>query len=92
MDHTECHLQHTLSTTRRIKFNHNVVKLLDFVLEHQNPYSAVVVNVPVPLRNLLTKQAVDQKLAADLLKCLEDGERFYHTYRRKQRTQADTYS
>lgn len=59
---TECHLQHALSTTRCLTFNQNVSKLLDFVLERQNPYS-VTVNVPVPLHNLLTKQAVDRGVA-----------------------------
>lgn len=51
---TECHLQHALSTTCRLTFNQNVAKLLDFVLERQNPYS-VIADVPVPLHNLLTK-------------------------------------
>ena len=32
MNHTECHIQHALSITRRHTFNQNVVKLLDFVL------------------------------------------------------------
>ena len=35
MKHTECHLQHVLSTTRRLIFNQNVAKLLDFVLERR---------------------------------------------------------
>ena len=35
----------------RLTFNWNVVKLLDFVLEWQNPYS-VTVNVVVPLHNV----------------------------------------
>jgi len=29
MNHTECHLQHALSTTRCLTFNQNVAKLLD---------------------------------------------------------------
>ncbi len=81
MDHTECHLQHALSTTRRLTFNQNVAKLLDFVLERHNPYS-LMVNVPVPLHSLLTKLAVDREVAARLLKCLENGERVYRSYRR----------
>ena len=52
MNHTECHLQHALSITRRHTFNQNVVKLLDFVLERQNPYS-VTSNVVLPLHNVL---------------------------------------
>ena len=63
-----CHLQHALSTTRRLTFNQDASKLLDFVLERQNPYS-VTVNVPVPLHNLLTKQAVDHGVAPRLLNC-----------------------
>ncbi len=54
-NHTDCHLhhQHTLRNTHphRLTFNRNVVKLLDFVLEWQNPYS-VTVNVIVPLHNV----------------------------------------
>ena len=42
--------QSTLRNIRRLTFNRNVVKLLDFVLERQNPYS-VTVNVVVPLHN-----------------------------------------
>jgi hypothetical protein len=83
MNHTECHLQHALSTTRQITFNRNVSKLLDFVLQRQNPYS-VTVNVPVPLHNLLTKLAVDRKVAARLLKFHENGERLYRSYRRER--------
>ncbi|KAH3716757.1 hypothetical protein DPMN_059486 [Dreissena polymorpha] len=60
MDQTECHLQHSLSATRRHSFNYNVEILLDYVLERQNPYT-VTVNVPVPLHNLLTKLAVDKE-------------------------------
>jgi len=40
MSHTERHLQRALSTTRRNKFNHNLSKLLDFVLELQKPSAA----------------------------------------------------
>ena len=52
-NHTDCHLrhQHALRNTRRLTFNLNMVKLLDFVLEWQNPYS-VTVNVVVPLHNV----------------------------------------
>ncbi|KAH3796628.1 hypothetical protein DPMN_150197 [Dreissena polymorpha] len=57
MDHTECHLQHSLSATCH-SFNHKVEMLLDYVLERQNPY-IVTVSVPVPLHNLMTKLAVD---------------------------------
>jgi len=83
MDHTECHLQHALSTTRRHTFNQNVVKLLDYVLERQNPYT-VTVSVPVSLHNLLTKLAVDREVAARLLKCLENGERVYRSNRQER--------
>ena len=40
-NHTYWHLhhQHALRITRRITFNRNVVKLLDFLLELQNTYS-----------------------------------------------------
>ncbi len=52
-NHTDCHLhhQHARRNIRRLTFNRNVVKLLDFVLELKNPYS-VTVNVVVPLCNL----------------------------------------
>lgn len=86
MDRTECHLQHALSTTRRHTFNENVVKLLDYVLERQNPHT-VTVNVPVSLHNLLTKLTVDRKIAARLLKCLENGERVYRSYRHERLVQ-----
>ena len=58
MNHTECHLQHALSITRRHTFNQNVVKLLDFVLERHNPYS-VTANMVLPLHNVLTKLVVE---------------------------------
>ena len=83
MKHTECHLQHALSTTRRLTFNQNVAQLLDFVLECQNPYAMAVI-VPVPLHNLLTKQAVDRGVASRLLRCLIDGERVYSSYRQER--------
>ena len=38
MNHTECHLQHAMSTSRRTVFNENVQKLLDFVQARENPY------------------------------------------------------
>ena len=38
MIHTECHLQHAMSTSRRTVFNENVQKLLDFVQARENPY------------------------------------------------------
>ena len=76
MNLTECHLQHALIITRRQTFNQNVVKLLDFVLERQNPYS-VTANVVLPLHNVLTKLAVDKVVAARLLVCLDNGELVY---------------
>ncbi|KAL8619946.1 hypothetical protein ACOMHN_015228 [Nucella lapillus] len=82
MNHTDCHLCHALSPTRRDKFNQNVEKLLDFVMERQNPYS-LVVQEPVPLHHLLTKLAVDRQVAERLLKCLENGERVYQSYRQE---------
>ncbi|KAH3728904.1 hypothetical protein DPMN_054867 [Dreissena polymorpha] len=42
MNHTECHLQHSLSATRRHLFNHNVEMLLDYVLERQSQYTVMV--------------------------------------------------
>ncbi|MEL6606422.1 MAG: hypothetical protein AAFP20_24785 [Cyanobacteria bacterium J06614_10] len=83
MDHMECHLQYALGTTLRHTFNQNVIKLLDYVLERQNPYK-VTVSVPISLHNLLTKQAVDREVAARLLKCLENGERVYRSYRQER--------
>ena len=52
-NHTDCHLhhQHALRNTCRLTFNRNVVKLLDVVLEWQNPYS-VTVDVVVPVHNV----------------------------------------
>ncbi|KAH3724997.1 hypothetical protein DPMN_050825 [Dreissena polymorpha] len=48
MDHIKYHLQHSLSANRRNAFNQNEVKLLDYVLERQNPYT-VTVSVSIPL-------------------------------------------
>ena len=42
--------EYTLRNIRRLTFNQNMVKLLDFVLEWKNHYS-VTVNVVVPLHN-----------------------------------------
>ena len=78
MNHTECHIQHALSITRLHTFNQNVVKLFDFVLERQNPYS-VTSNVVLPLDNVLTKL-----VAASLLMCLDNGERVYRSYRQER--------
>ena len=83
MNHTECHLQHALSITRRHTFNQNVVKLLDFVLERQNPYS-VTAKVVLPLHNVLTKLAVDKVVAARLLMRVDNGERVYRSYRQER--------
>ena len=83
VSHTECHLRHALKPTRRHTFNNNVAKLLDFALEHQNLYS-VISNMSLPLHNLLTKQAVHKEVAVSLLKCIEDDEHVYHSYRRKR--------
>ena len=79
MNHTECHLQHALSTTRRHTFNLNVVKLFDFVLERHKPYS-MTDNVVLPLHNVLTKLNVDKVVAARLLMCLDNGEHVYRSY------------
>ena len=55
MNHTEYDPQHVLSSTDRNTFNRNVMQLLAFVLERQNPYSATV-NVVVPATvNVLIK-------------------------------------
>ena len=67
---------------RRQTFNTNVAKLLDFILERENPYS-VVVNAHVPLHNILTKQAVDREVANRLTHCIENGDRIYHSYRQE---------
>src|SRR6218665_458666 len=40
MSHTERHVLRALSTTRRNTFNHNLSKLLDFVLEQLKPSPA----------------------------------------------------
>ena len=55
------------------------------MLERQNPYS-VTVNVPVPLHNMLTKQAVDQGVAPRLLNCLQNGKHVYCSYRLVEKT------
>ena len=83
MNHTGCHLQHAMSITRLHTFNQNVVKLFDFVLERQNPYS-VTSNVVLPLDNVLTKLAVDKVVAASLLMCLDNGDRVYRSYRQER--------
>lgn len=83
MKHTDCHIQHAISPTRRLKFNENVEKLLNFVLERQNPY-AVTTSGPVPLHNLLTKLAVDSQVKTRLLNCLENGEKTYRSYRQER--------
>ena len=57
--------------------------LLDFVLERQNPYS-VMVSMPVPLHNLLTKLALDREVTARLLKCYENGDSLYNSYRQER--------
>ena len=49
--------------------------------------NVVTVNVPVSLHNLLTKLTVDRKIAARLLKCLENGERVYRSYRHERLVQ-----
>ncbi|KAH3897521.1 hypothetical protein DPMN_021709 [Dreissena polymorpha] len=87
MDHTECHLQHSLSATRRHLFNHILEMLLDYVLERQNPYT-VMVNVPVPLHNLLTKLAVDKEVAVRLRKCIKNGESVYRAYRQERKVES----
>ena len=74
MDHTECHVQHALSTTRRHTCNQNVAKLLDYAL----------VSVSVSLCYSLRKEAVDREVAARLLKCLANGEHVYRSYRQKR--------
>ncbi|KAH3898504.1 hypothetical protein DPMN_022737 [Dreissena polymorpha] len=83
MDHTKCHLQHSMSATRRHSFNHNVEMLFYYVLECQNPYT-VTVSVPVPLHNFLTKLAVDKEVDVRLLKCIENGEHVYRAYRQER--------
>lgn len=83
LHHTECHLQHALNTTRRLTLNRNVTKLLDFVLGHQNPYS-VLVNVRVPLHNLLTKQAVHREVYVRLLNCVKNGKHVYQSFRQER--------
>ena len=62
MEHTEFHLQHSLSSTRKATFNDNVQKLLNFVFVRQNPFS-VVAPKPVPLHHLLNNSAVDRQVA-----------------------------
>ncbi len=56
-NYTDCrlHHQHALHNTHRLTFNRNVVKLSDFVLEWQNPYS-VTVDVVVPVHNVTYSQ------------------------------------
>ena len=80
LNHTECHLRHILSGTRRLIINQNAEKLFSFVSERQNPYSVTAVN-PVPLHHLLTKEAVDRQRTGRLLKCFENGEAVYKSYR-----------
>lgn len=83
LKHTECHLQHALSKTRRIKVNHNVTKLLDCALLQRTPY-VIIAAVPVSLHSLFTKTAVDRVVALRLLKCLENGEKIYQSYRKER--------
>ncbi len=61
------------------------MKLLDFVLEWQNPYS-VTVNVVVPLRNV-TYSRISLLIKggwASAQTCLENGERVFHWYRQER--------
>ena len=81
--HTECHLQHALYTSRRLKVNQNVEKLLNFVQAPQNP-CLLAADIPVPLHNIFTKLAVDREMAARLLKCFENGDYVYSAYRQEQ--------
>ncbi|KAH3719441.1 hypothetical protein DPMN_062276 [Dreissena polymorpha] len=83
MDHTECHLKHSMRVTRRHSFNHNVEMLLDYVPDRQNPYT-VTVNVPVPLHNLLTKLALVKQVVVRLLKYIENDERVFRAYRQEK--------
>ena len=60
MNHTECHIQHALSRTRRHSSNCNVTA------EHCSRATQshwVMVNVVLPLHNLLTTLAVDRRVA-----------------------------
>ena len=85
LKHTECHLQHALSKTRRIKVNHNVTKPLDRTLLQRNLYGiTTAVGLPVSLHNIFTKTAVDQVVALRLLKCLENGKKIYQSYRKER--------
>ncbi len=70
MNHKECRLQHALSKSRRITFNENVAKLLDYVQGRQNPYD-ITVTITVPLHNILTKKAVNQEISKQLSSRLE---------------------
>ena len=83
LKHTECHLQHALSKTRRIKVNHNVTKLLDRTLLQRNPY-VITTALPVSLHNIFTKTAVNKVVALHLLECLENGKKIYQSYRKER--------
>ena len=74
LQHTESHVPHALSSSRRISINQHVAKLLDFVKAMKNPFT-VIAEVYDPLNHWLTGIKVNEAVTERLLKVRENGEK-----------------
>ena len=74
-------VHHELYGHKGMEFDTNVSKLLDFVLQRENPYDVKVV---VPLHNIVTKEIVNPMVQEQLLNALKNGQIQYQAYRQKR--------
>ena len=55
LKHTECHVPPALSKSRQVSINVNVARFLDYVKNHENPYTSAYTSVQyIPLHHWIT--------------------------------------
>ena len=64
-----------------MEFDINVSKVLDFVLQRENPYDVKDV---APLHNIVTNEIVNPMVQEQLLNALENGQNQYQAYRQER--------
>ena len=83
LQHTECHIPHALSKSRRVAINQHVARLLDYLKTRKNPFT-INPAAYIPLNHWLSGSKVNEEVAERLLKVDENGKRVYIDYRHER--------
>ena len=65
LQHTECHIPHALSKSRRVAINQHVARLLDYLKTRKNPFT-INPEAYIPLNHWLSGSKINEEVAERL--------------------------